>query len=463
MTNAISIGNKLAPTIVPAKPGSDAGSAIDFSSLITRDETAKNGTGNQIGPAASPVIPTGEPLAEAELGNQLAALLEQLTALSEKLKDGETIDATDLDQLHELLAGIEGLLDQGTALPPQGSPALAALSDLAAELGVDSGQDAGALDTLAALSSHMADKLRDDAPELAARLTTLTRNLDSHAAAIQSALADEQSQANLAVKHAESETRLNPVAAIAAQEGETGKLGTAENTAANARQTDTEAGAERSLVQGGQADKPASGNDSKSAPQQNGAAGGAAATSPQDNIETPDGLTIQAGQPQNVTAGSSALARPEAAVYQRPDAQINLPHVAAEISRHVQNGVSRFEIRLNPAELGRIDVRMEMDNSGNVVARLAVERSETLDLLQRDQRALERALSEAGLDPSKTELEFSLGQQSGGRDGNDTEQTPWRMSIADTSAQSSAATDGLPERASSAYGYARLDAVNLWV
>ncbi len=92
-----------------------------------------------------------------------------------------------------------------------------------------------------------------------------------------------------------------------------------------------------------------------------------------------------------------------------------------------------------------------------------VSRSETLDLLQRDQRALERALADAGLDASKTELEFSLGQQSGGNDGNDTERTPWRMSVIDPASQSSQGPAALSDPAGSAYGYARLDAVNLWV
>jgi flagellar hook-length control protein FliK len=103
--------------------------------------------------------------------------------------------------------------------------------------------------------------------------------------------------------------------------------------------------------------------------------------------------------------------------YQAPS-PINLPHMAFEIVRQVQQGVSRFQIRLDPPELGRIDVKLDMDQSGQVNAKLIVERSETLDLLQRDQRALERALAQAGLDTSKTNLEFSLRQNPfAGQDG----------------------------------------------
>jgi len=55
-------------------------------------------------------------------------------------------------------------------------------------------------------------------------------------------------------------------------------------------------------------------------------------------------------------------------------------------------------------------VKMHVDNTGAVNARLTVDRAETLDLFQRDRQSLERALAQAGLDTSKTNLEFSLRQ-----------------------------------------------------
>jgi flagellar hook-length control protein FliK len=85
--------------------------------------------------------------------------------------------------------------------------------------------------------------------------------------------------------------------------------------------------------------------------------------------------------------------------------------VAFEMVRQVHQGTSRFTIRLDPPELGRVDVKMHVDNTGTVNARLTVDRAETLDLFQRDRQSLERALSQAGLDITKTNLEFSLRQQ----------------------------------------------------
>lgn len=104
--------------------------------------------------------------------------------------------------------------------------------------------------------------------------------------------------------------------------------------------------------------------------------------------------------------------------YQTSQQQLNLPQLAFEMVRQVTQGNTRFQMRLDPAELGRIDVKLDIDTSGRVHARLMVEKSETLDLMQRDQRALERALQQAGLDQSKTTLEFSLRQNSSGSGQN---------------------------------------------
>lgn len=96
--------------------------------------------------------------------------------------------------------------------------------------------------------------------------------------------------------------------------------------------------------------------------------------------------------------------------YQTSQQQLNLPQIAFELARQTHDGNSRFQIRLDPPELGRIDVHLDIDRSGQINARLTVEKAETLDLMQRDQRGLERALQQAGVDSSKTNLEFSLKQ-----------------------------------------------------
>ncbi|MBF0678867.1 MAG: flagellar hook-length control protein FliK [Devosia sp.] len=119
------------------------------------------------------------------------------------------------------------------------------------------------------------------------------------------------------------------------------------------------------------------------------------------------------------TDTSAAVPRVVQAGYQTSQQQINLPQIAFEMARQVDGGNTRFQIRLDPPELGRIDVKLDIDANGQVNARLTVEKAETLDLMQRDQRALERALQQAGLDASKTNLEFSLKQNPFAGDQND--------------------------------------------
>ncbi len=411
------------------------------------------------------------------LSTSLTDLLAKLAELAEPL-DGEDEETVTLDsglfgQIDALLTKIDAVLGEGGQLPAPGQPGFAALTELAASLGlkVDGDSPTSALDTLSALSSKLAALTKDDAPELSAKLAELSKNLDAHTAAIQSALADAEANATGAARHIEAGTQQNPAQTIAQSQTPEAKAATQPGTELSQDQTEPsdieiKPGSERRLSAGPD-DKPATGNGnpSNTAAQANAASAAAAAVSKSatpDETDAPDGLTIQASLPQTQPGHAGAAIRPEAAAYQRPDTQLNLPYIAAEITRQVQNGMNRFEIRLNPPEMGRIDVQMDIDDSGNVVARLAVEKSETLDLLQRDQRALMKALADAGLDGSKTNLEFSLQQETGqGNAGGRDEPESWKSAAPDIA---DAGNDTSPKTVSSLYrGYARADAVNLWV
>ncbi len=88
--------------------------------------------------------------------------------------------------------------------------------------------------------------------------------------------------------------------------------------------------------------------------------------------------------------------------------------VAAEIARNLKNGNTRFQMRFDPPELGRVEVNMKVSSDGSVHAHLIVDRPETLDMFLRDQRGLERALEAAGLNPDSENMQFSLKQDGGG-------------------------------------------------
>ncbi|MBN9441188.1 flagellar hook-length control protein FliK [Bosea sp. (in: a-proteobacteria)] len=79
-----------------------------------------------------------------------------------------------------------------------------------------------------------------------------------------------------------------------------------------------------------------------------------------------------------------------------------------EIGLRALSGARQFDIRLDPDELGRVDVNLSISDKGEVSARLVVDRVETLHLLQRDARTLERAFEQAGLRPSDGGVDISL-------------------------------------------------------
>ncbi len=94
-------------------------------------------------------------------------------------------------------------------------------------------------------------------------------------------------------------------------------------------------------------------------------------------------------------------------------ASLPVKNIAVQMSKNFKSGANRFEIRIDPPEMGRIHVRMEMTHDGRVQAILSAERSDTLDLLQRDAKLLSQSLDEAGLDVDSDSLQFSLHDESG--------------------------------------------------
>ena len=95
--------------------------------------------------------------------------------------------------------------------------------------------------------------------------------------------------------------------------------------------------------------------------------------------------------------------------------------LAFNIARNFDNGVNRFEIRIDPPELGRVDVKLDMTVEGRVQAHLTVERSETLELMMRDARSLEKALADTGLNMNRDSLSFSLKDQNASGGGRSTD------------------------------------------
>jgi len=118
-------------------------------------------------------------------------------------------------------------------------------------------------------------------------------------------------------------------------------------------------------------------------------------------------------------------ANPLTAARQPERPPVPVEQVAVNIKNAIGEGVDKINIKLHPAQLGRVEVRMEIAKDGQLSAVILAEKPETLDMLRGDVRGLERALQEAGLKTDSGSLNFGLKSQNPntaetGRDGEDT-------------------------------------------
>jgi flagellar hook-length control protein FliK len=71
--------------------------------------------------------------------------------------------------------------------------------------------------------------------------------------------------------------------------------------------------------------------------------------------------------------------------------------LALRIAARSADGENNFSIRLDPPELGRIEVNLNVNSDGHAQAALTADKPQTLELMQKDASTLERALKDAGL------------------------------------------------------------------
>jgi flagellar hook-length control protein FliK len=86
--------------------------------------------------------------------------------------------------------------------------------------------------------------------------------------------------------------------------------------------------------------------------------------------------------------------------------------LAVAIASHAQAGSHQFDIRLDPPELGRIDVQLNVDSNGQITSHITADRADTLQLLQSQQPQIQQALDQSGLQTADNGLQFSLRDQS---------------------------------------------------
>ncbi|MBC8269707.1 MAG: flagellar hook-length control protein FliK [Rhodospirillaceae bacterium] len=89
--------------------------------------------------------------------------------------------------------------------------------------------------------------------------------------------------------------------------------------------------------------------------------------------------------------------------------------VSVQISKAINAGNDKISIQLKPAEMGRIDVQLEVGQDGRVIAVVTADNKSTLDLLQKDARELQQALQQAGLHADDDSLSFNLREKGDGQ------------------------------------------------
>ena len=118
-----------------------------------------------------------------------------------------------------------------------------------------------------------------------------------------------------------------------------------------------------------------------------------------DAVKYADMLGRQLGQPQQLAAASP------------------WEQVAMQVVHSAKEGKHKISLQLEPASLGKIDVRMDFHHDGKTSIVVAVDKPETLELLQRDARQLQQSLSDAGIKTDMGSLSFNLRGEGGFQQG----------------------------------------------
>ncbi|MAI89788.1 flagellar hook-length control protein FliK [Ponticaulis sp.] len=131
--------------------------------------------------------------------------------------------------------------------------------------------------------------------------------------------------------------------------------------------------------------------------------------------ETSDSLADQDMMLSELQRNPSARTDSTQAVLARASTPATTAAVVSQVSQRLlerfDGGTSKFEIRLDPAELGEVDVKIEVDRDGRVQAVLTARESSAADALTRGLRSLENALTQAGLNLGENGVQIELDQR----------------------------------------------------
>ena len=256
---------------------------------------------------------------------------------------------------------------------------------------------------------------------------TLTSRPTTTLAAGVTLAADSRSQTQSGQQHNSHTAAPGQAQAAAANAGQTqGGQAQGNNAQANAQGGQAQGNNAQASVQSGQAQAAVQvGGEAKGLGTTSGTAhAGNASASTGGGEGTSSGSNINANSQAQQTQQAQQTAQAQRNGQARGPQSGPTPaeQVSVRISRALQAGNDRISIRLNPADMGRVEVKMELASDGRMSAVVTADNRETLELLKRDASALQKALEEGGLDLDSGNLAFNLrgedGQTADGGDGS---------------------------------------------
>ena len=120
-----------------------------------------------------------------------------------------------------------------------------------------------------------------------------------------------------------------------------------------------------------------------------------------------------AGQQTQQTQSQSAAEQANNSQKQAPSGRTVVDQVSVKITKAIQGGNDKITIQLRPANMGRVEVKMELTQDNHLTVLIVADNRETLELLKDDARGLQRALAEAGLQTDAGDMNFNLRGQDG--------------------------------------------------
>ncbi len=160
--------------------------------------------------------------------------------------------------------------------------------------------------------------------------------------------------------------------------------------------------------------------------------------------------------PPTLAAGASS--RPSEAP-PAPAPEVPPDEVSLHVARAAQGRQAELHLRLQPAALGRVDIRLEFEGETGVRVHIRAEDGAALELLQRHGHQLERALAASGLDLGRDGVRYDLDQQAGRdlRQGPSDQHRAQRGDRADgTTGEAATAADAGPEPPASLFDARRV-------